>query len=357
MARGPDDDLEIDGLTDTQRISDSGGFAIVYRAFQPRFDRLVAVKVLRGPVDQAAQSAFERECVAIGRLSGRPNILTVYDSGITPSGKPYLIMAYLARGSLKTRLKAGPLEWSVGVDIGVKLARALERAHAVHVLHRDVKPDNVLMSDEGEPQLADFGIARLFDASRPSQSLRAFTPLYAAPEVVLGRPLAPAVDVYSLAATMFTLIAGRPAFESEEDASGVAVLFSVVNDPVPDLLRPLGVPEAVCRAIERGMEKDPADRPASAAEFAADLKAALLSRSPDPSSPSRACGPSWPTPRSRCASCTRRSVCSGSDLPTASVPTRTSPGEGPPAPCLGTSKTEWPRSTQPMSTCAGKSRS
>ncbi|MGH9278133.1 MAG: serine/threonine-protein kinase [Acidimicrobiales bacterium] len=265
-------ELGIEGITEPVRIG-AGGFATVYRARQPAFDRFVAVKILDlDPSDEAARAAFDRECVAIGRLSGRPNVLTVHDSGLTPEGRPYLIMAYMARGSFEARLERDErLPWQEALAVGVKVAWALEGAHSAGILHRDVKPANILISDDGEPQLADFGIAKIASATGTTRGGRALTPGYAAPEMFGTGPLSPASDVYSLGATIHALVSGEPAFDADDLLS---LLGQIANQPVPDL-RPLGVPDAACKAIEHAMAKDARDRPSTAEGLAMELDAAL----------------------------------------------------------------------------------
>ena len=283
MMPGEPVDLGIKGLSAAVKIG-QGGFAVVYRAFQTAFDRLVAVKVFEEvSVDRATQELFERECRAIGRLSGSPNILTVHDAGITGHGRPYIVMAFMSKGSLQDRLdREGPSPWQEAVTTGAKLARALAVAHQAHVLHRDVKPDNVLVSGDDEPQLADFGIARLTDVTQMTQGGISFTPSHVAPEVLAGQVATPAVDVYSLASTLFALMAGRPAFTKDDDENVFAVMNRVATAPVPDLLTTHGVPEVVRTIIESAMAKDPTVRP-SAKEFAAQLERAGSATEPSPS--------------------------------------------------------------------------
>jgi hypothetical protein len=279
MGRQPVE-LGIRGVADAVEIG-RGGFAVVYRAYQPAFDRFVAVKVLdMGAADGAALAAFERECRAIGKLSGHPNILTVHESGLTAGGKPYLVMA-LAAESLEDRLReSGPIGWRDAARIGEKVAGALDFAHQAGILHRDIKPANILMSADGEPQLADFGIARMSDATRHSRSGLALTPAHAPPELLEGLAPTSAVDIYSLASTIFNLVAGHPPFVEDRDESLFVVLDRVAHAPVPDL-RPRGVPDSVCKVIEGAMAKAPGDRPPSAAAFASRLRAAAAEGSPE----------------------------------------------------------------------------
>ncbi|MEZ5141063.1 MAG: serine/threonine-protein kinase [Acidimicrobiales bacterium] len=153
-------DLGLDGYAGYEEIG-RGGFSVVYRARQLAFDRTVAIKVITGVVDEQSQLRFERECRTMGSLSGHPNIVTVYGSGVLPNGNPYLVMEYLERGSLGDRLAQGVLPWDEVADIAVKIGDALQAAHDAGVLHRDVKPENIFVSGYGAPKLGDFGIARL----------------------------------------------------------------------------------------------------------------------------------------------------------------------------------------------------
>src|SRR5262245_18747366 len=136
-----DETVEIPGYDDPVEIG-RGGFAVVYRARQDRLQRSVAVKVLtRAATGPAALERFERECAAVGALSGHPNVVAVHDAGTTADGRPYLAMELLAGGTLAQRFEAGPLPVDDVLAIGAQLADALAVAHAAGVLHRDVKPE------------------------------------------------------------------------------------------------------------------------------------------------------------------------------------------------------------------------
>ena len=166
---------ELPWLTDLRPLA-RGGFGVVYTARQPSLNRTVAVKVLTAPVlDDTARLRFERECKAMGMLSDHPNILTLFEAGFTPSGRPYLVMELMSGGCLRDVLDREPLPWEEVLDIAVRVAAALETAHRAGILHRDIKPENIMLSDYGEPQLGDFGIAgcmagprRAPTASRPA---------------------------------------------------------------------------------------------------------------------------------------------------------------------------------------------
>ncbi|CNG72082.1 putative ATPase [Mycobacterium tuberculosis] len=249
-----------------------GGFSVVYRAHQERLDRMVALKVLSvGAVDSAAMRRFQRECKITGRLSGHPNIVTVLDTGTTRGGRPYIAMEYFEHGALTDRLaREGPLPVAEVLRIGVKMAGALAATHETDVLHRDVKPQNVLLSRYGEPALADFGIARLVDSFDATHT-QAFTPHHAAPEVLEGRPPGVGADIYSLGSTLYQLLAGRPAFKGPAGEGIAPLMLRILHEAPPPIPRP-DVPPQVMDVIARAMAKAPEQRHATAVEFARALQ-------------------------------------------------------------------------------------
>lgn len=259
------------GFTDAQEIG-RGGFGVVYRCRQESLDRTVAVKVLRTTLDPDNLERFLREQRAMGRLSGHPNIVNVLQAGTIEASQPYLVMHYHPHDSLGTRIhKHGPLPWPEAVRIGVKVAGALESAHRADVLHRDIKPGNILITEYGEPQLTDFGIAHVGDGFRTTPGMITGSPAFTAPEILRGEQPTPSSDVYGLAATLFCAITGHAAFERKEGERVVAQFVRITSEPVPDL-RGSGIPDDVCAAIESGMAPDPGDRPATAAEFGEMLR-------------------------------------------------------------------------------------
>jgi len=262
-------ELSIDGITDAVLVG-RGGYGSVYRARQVRFHREVAVKVLAGELDEAAAVRFERECAAMGSLSGHPHIVTVFDSGIA-AGQPYIIMEYLPGGSLHDLLVQGRVPWVDVLDYGVKLAGALESSHREGVLHRDVKPENILLSAWGEPHLGDFGIARVKGAYETAAGKVTATLVHAAPELLGGQSPGPASDLYALASTLYELLAGAPPFWLPDEDTIAPLLRRIALDAPPDL-RARGVPAAVADVIELGLTKDPTDRPESVAAFGRRLQ-------------------------------------------------------------------------------------
>lgn len=264
----------IPGL-DNLVLAGSGGFADVYRASQPRFDRVVAVKVLRTPVlDERVQSQFQQECAASGRLTGHPNILTVLQSGFVPTdGRPYIVMEWMEGGSLEERLAHGPMPAGEVLRIGVKICGALQTAHDAGVLHRDVKPANILVSGFGEPALADFGISSISAGSGMTSKLDALSPLYAAPEIIDGDRPTPLADVYALASTLYALLAGRAAFAGPEGEPMMSLVVRVLGEAPPPLSG-TDIPSTASAAILAAMAKSPQDRPGSASALGELLRRA-----------------------------------------------------------------------------------
>ena len=261
------------GFEDAREVG-RGASGVVYRCYQNSLGRTVAIKVLASDLDPANRERFLREGFAMGKLSGHPNIVNILQVGVTPSNRPYIVMPYHGADSLALRLRRrGPIPWPEALRIGVKLCGALETAHTSATLHRDIKPGNVLLTEYGEPQLSDFGIARIAGKYQTVTGVFSGTIAYTAPEVLSGRPPTVAADLYSLGATLYALIAGNAAHEHASGEELIAHYLRITSAEVPDL-RPRGIPADVCAAIEQAMSLDPAKRPASAAEFGRELQAA-----------------------------------------------------------------------------------
>lgn len=258
------------GLTDPDEIG-HGGFGVVYRCWQRALDRAVAVKVLTADLDDGNVERFVREQHAMGRLSGHPNIVTVFEVGKTAGGHPFIVMQYQPRGTLDSLIrKRGPLDAPAALRLGIKIAGALETAHQAGVLHRDVKPANILFTEYGEPALTDFGIARIAGGFETSSEVITGTPAFTAPEVLSGAAPTVASDIYGLGATLFCALTGHAAFERRSGESVVAQFLRISRDPIPDL-RGVDIPDPLARVVEQAMAHDPADRPTSAAAFGAEL--------------------------------------------------------------------------------------
>lgn len=252
-----------------------GGHATVYRATQVNAYRDVAVKVENGTLDdEKDQRRFIREARAAGRMSSHPHVVDLYDVGVTEDGHPYMIME-LCRGNYGERMKADPLGPAEARAVGAKIADALVGAHSEGLLHRDVKPENILITQFGEPVLADFGLAVLTEAREASVTLE-LTPAYAAPELFGGGRAVPASDVYALCATLYALMRGRPPRWRDNASPSLATLMDLFAERIPDLP---GAPPELTALLRRGMSNDPAYRPT-----AAGLREDLLGfhRDPDP---------------------------------------------------------------------------
>ena len=259
------------GFEDPEEIG-RGGFGVVYRCAQRALDRTVAVKVLTADLEPDNLERFVREQVAMGKLSGHPNIVSIFQVGSSATGRPYIVMQYHPHGSLEAKIHdGGPVGWRDALHVGVKVAGALETAHRRGTLHRDVKPANILLTEYGEPQLTDFGIARISGGFETSDGAITGSPAYTAPEVLLGHPPDATSDVYSLASTLFCAGTGHAVFERRRGEQMVAQFLRITKQPIPDL-RDSGLPGDVCAVIEQAMSRDPKDRPATPAEFGERLR-------------------------------------------------------------------------------------
>ena len=249
-----------------------GGFGVVYRCMQTSLDRTVAVKVLTADLDEENRARFFREQRAMGRLTGHPNIVNVLHVGVTDSGRPYIVMQYHSQDSLEVQIRRqGPLALNEALRLGVKMAGALETAHRLGIIHRDVKPANILLTNYGEPALTDFGIAHIAGGFETATGTVTGSPAFTAPEVLRGERPSLASDLYGLGATLFCAITGHAAFERRSGEQVVAQFLRITTQPLPDL-RERGIPDEVCVAIERAMSGDPDDRPAAAEEFGDELR-------------------------------------------------------------------------------------
>ncbi|WP_458689113.1 protein kinase domain-containing protein [Nocardia tengchongensis] len=265
VAVPPVAELSSVGFEDAAEIG-RGGFGVVCRCTQRDLDRVVAVKVLTtAEPDEESRARFLREQRAMGRLTGHPNIVGVLQIGEIPPGRPYLVMQYYERGSLEDRIRrVGPLPVDEVLRFGIKLAGALETAHRLGIVHRDVKPANILLTEYGEPALSDFGIARIASGFETKAGTVTASPAFAAPEVLDGHPPSLASDVYGLGSTLFCALTGHAAFERRSGEQVVAQFLRITTEPVPDL-RTGGIPDDVCAAIEAAMDRDPSQRPSAIA--------------------------------------------------------------------------------------------
>ncbi len=197
-----------------------GGMATVYKARDTRLERDVALKLIRRsafPPEMLNNilARFEREAKSLARLS-HPNIVTVYDYG-EHDGAPYLVLEYCPGGDLRQRLHGKPMEWREAIQLVLPVARALRAAHQAGVIHRDVKPSNIMFTGEGEPKLSDFGIAKILEANEAATltgtGVGVGTPGYMAPEQWTGET-SPQSDQYGLGIVLYELLTGQQALRS-----------------------------------------------------------------------------------------------------------------------------------------------
>jgi len=259
------------GFEDLDEIG-SGASGRVYRARQQRMNREVALKVLdAAPDDRDARRRFERELEITVRLGSHPHIVQVLDAGQATDGRPYLAMELFERGSAGDWLaRHGPFTQADAIRAGAAIADALAAAHRAGVLHRDVKPENILLSEYG-PALSDFGIARPADQLDRTSSFSQFTPWHAAPEVLLDHPPTETADVYSLASTLFTLLDGRPPFAGPPGETLLAFQRRVLSEPPRSL--PATVDPELAEVLEAALARDPDQRIATAAGLRDQLRA------------------------------------------------------------------------------------
>ena len=200
----------IGGLSEWRPLA-RGGLAVVWEARQLSLDRPVAVKVYHRELDKGDRRRFLREAATAGQLSGHPGVVTVHDAGILTDDRPYLIMELCPGGSLTSWLSPENRASEERIrDVGVRIADALAAVHRFGVLHRDVKPANILIDRYGNPGLAGFGLASVAGDEATGTDALHVTPAYAPPEVFGSQPATEAGDVFSLAATLYALLGGSP---------------------------------------------------------------------------------------------------------------------------------------------------
>ena len=252
-----------------------GGMGEIYRATDTSLGRAVAIKVLddRYAEDHLLRARFTREALAAARLSGNPNIVTIYDVG-EHHERPYIVMEYLGGGSLAEQLRAGAVAPRQALEWLEQAANALDAAHRAGVIHRDVKPANLLLDRRDHVHVADFGIASAAGMDSLTQTGTVLgTASYLTPEQAQGARTTAASDLYSLAVVAFELLTGRRPFEGDsvaaEAAAHVTGEVPSVCDVNPD------VPCELDPVFAKALAKDPARRYTSGAEFVAALRASL----------------------------------------------------------------------------------
>lgn len=245
----------------------SGGCATVYLYQQQMPRRRVAVKVI--DASEVAPSEFESEADVMARVSAHPYIVSIFGAGVADDGRPYLVMEYYPNSNYLELARERQLDVATVLRAGIQVAGALETAHRAGILHHDVKPANILVSEYGRPGLTDFGIA----STGAGDGGQGVSIPWSPPEAFGNDVLDARGDVYSLAATMYHLLAGRSPFAVPGGANGhLDLITRIERSPVPALARG-DVPASLERALGRAMSKDPRARPSTIVEFARSLQA------------------------------------------------------------------------------------
>ena len=252
---------------------DHGGMSSVYRGRDRLLERTVALKVLHAHFGDDAEyvERFRREARAVAQLS-HPNIVTVIDRG-SSDGHQFIVFEYVEGENLKQLVeRSGPLSVDRTLELGIQIADALAFAHAHGLVHRDVKPQNVLIDSAGDAKVTDFGIARSLDVEEGVTQTGTVlgTSNYLSPEQAAGEPVTPATDIYSLGVVLYELLTGEVPFRGD---NLVVVAMKHVTEHPPSLLEQRAdVPPRLVLAVERALEKDPALRFASMDAFANELR-------------------------------------------------------------------------------------
>lgn len=267
MSRAPSVPPVLDGYR-VLGVLGSGGFADVFSYEQQKPVREVAVKVLLRDLAAEAQRHFESEANLMAKLSNHPSIVSIYSAGQAPDGRPYLVMEMCQPGHLGRRIAQRPYQVGKALEIGIQIAGAVETAHRLGILHRDIKPGNILFTEYGRAALTDFGIS-VTESGGPAST--AFSVAWAPPEQIAGQSMSPAGDVYSLAATVWAMLGGHSPFDKPGENETFAHTHRVRTLPVPVTGR-RDVPESLEGVLRTAMAKRPELRYASALEFARALQ-------------------------------------------------------------------------------------
>ena len=266
------------GIYQVQARIGAGGMGVVYRAVDTNLSRPVAVKVLSNAIaDPAARQRFQREAQTASSLN-HPHIVTVLDAGEF-EGRQYLVTEFIDGGTLRDWLQGAPRGWRQVVELLTGLADALATAHHAGILHRDVKPENILLTTSGYAKLADFGLAKLQEEPaaaddtatrtdlRTRQGVIVGTAAYMSPEQALGQPLDARSDIFSFGVVLYEALTGRRPFTGASDLNIVRAVVHSNAEPLSD-----DVPVPLRIVIEKALEKDPADRYQSMRDLVVDLR-------------------------------------------------------------------------------------
>ena len=258
----------------------SGGMGVVYKAEDTRLRRFVAVKLLPPDTahDESARARFEHEARAASSLD-HPNICAIHDIGETDDGRSFLVMPYYEGSTLKQRIDEGGLPVREAVDYALQAACGLKQAHENGIVHRDIKPGNLLVTRDGHLKILDFGLARLADQTLLTRAgMRMGTPAYMSPEQARGLPVDHRTDIWSLGVVLYEMITGERPFRSSDSQ---ALIYAILHEkPASPLkIRP-ELPAALGPVVLKCLDKEPGRRYASAADLIRDLEAIRANASP-----------------------------------------------------------------------------
>jgi len=249
-----------------------GGMGVVYKALDTTLDRHVAIKFLPAGFEseENARERFVREAKAASALN-HSNIAVVHEIDQAPDGRMFIVMAYYDGETLKDRLGRGALPVEEAVEIVARIASGLAKAHEKNILHRDIKPANVLLTEDGEPKLADFGLAKVSGQETLTETGTTLGTLsYMSPEQAKGGEAGRPSDVFSLGVVLYELLTGRQPFVADQEA---ALLYRIVNDePEPLKSHRPDLEQDLQHIVDKALAKDPDDRYPSARELLGDLK-------------------------------------------------------------------------------------
>src|ERR1700737_2772547 len=258
-----------------EELIGAGGMSTVYRATDTTLERDVAIKLMHREIasDSDQRERFRREARAVAQLS-HPHVVTVIDAG-EDGHRPYIVFEYIRGETLKDRIRShGSLPIPEAVAYAIEIARALGAAHLRGIVHRDVKPQNVLIDPEGSAKVTDFGIARTLEEEGLTADGRVLgTTDYVSPEQALGHPVTGQSDLYSLGIVLYEMLTGEVPFRGENQ---VAVAMKHVREALPDVqVRRPELSAALAAVVDRATAKDTKRRYASADELVSDLEDAL----------------------------------------------------------------------------------
>ena len=257
------------GRYEIERELAQGGMGLIFLARDPYIQRQVVIKVLMysRTLDDMYREFFQQEAELIAALE-HPCIVPIYDFGWHDE-QPYIVMRYMAGGSLSDRLQKGEIKHTEIAHIFKRIAEALDAAHARQIIHRDVKPSNFLLDSTGEIFLSDFGIAKSKAFTDDDGTWLVGTPAFMSPEQVKGDAVDGRSDIYALGIVLYRLLSGQLPFSSD---STTALISAHVDLPIPDIrLMKNNIPAVWQEVVSKAMAKDPNDRYATAGDFARDI--------------------------------------------------------------------------------------